>query len=50
MSAVTLGEPQAGVEITRERDPTKADVIETWIGRGAGLDNLLALDGACFRI
>jgi predicted nucleic acid-binding protein len=50
VSAVTLGELQAGVEITRERDPIKADQIETWIGRIAGLYNLLALDGACFRI
>jgi predicted nucleic acid-binding protein len=50
VSAVTLGELQAGVEITRERDPTKADEIEAWIGRIAGLYNVLALDGPCFRI
>jgi predicted nucleic acid-binding protein len=28
LSAVTLGELQAGVEITREQDPTKAAEIE----------------------
>jgi predicted nucleic acid-binding protein len=31
LSAVTLGELQAGVEITREQDPGKASEIETWI-------------------
>ena len=32
LSAVTLGELQAGVEIARERDPAKAAEIEAWIG------------------
>jgi predicted nucleic acid-binding protein len=50
MSAVTLGELQAGVEITRERDPTKAAEIEAWIGAIAGLYNVLPLDGPCFRV
>ena len=31
LSAVTLGELQAGVEITRRQDPTKAEAIEGWI-------------------
>jgi predicted nucleic acid-binding protein len=49
VSAVTLGELQAGVEITRERDPEKAAEIEAWIGRIEGLYNVLPLTGACFR-
>lgn len=49
VSAVTLGELQAGVEITRERDADKAAEIEAWIGRIAGLYNVLPLDGACCR-
>jgi predicted nucleic acid-binding protein len=49
LSAVTLGELQAGVEITRERDPAKAADIEAWIGGIAGLYNVLPLDGRCFR-
>jgi toxin FitB len=49
VSAVTLGELQAGVEITRERAPDKAAEIEGWIGRIAGLYNVLPLDGCCFR-
>ena len=47
--AVTLGELQAGVENTRERDPDKAAEIEAWIGQITGLYNVLSLDGACFR-
>jgi toxin FitB len=49
VSAVTLGELQAGVEITRERDSDKAAEIEAWIGRVAKSYNVLSLDGACFR-
>lgn len=49
VSAVTLGELQAGVEITRERDPIKAAEIEGWIGRIVALYNVLPLDGSCFR-
>jgi hypothetical protein len=49
VSAVTLGELQAGVEITRERDSNKAAEIEAWISRIAGLYNVLPLDGSCFR-
>jgi hypothetical protein len=41
VSAVTLGELQAGVEITREGDPYKAAEIEDWIARIAGLYNVL---------
>ena len=47
--AVTLGELQAGVEITRERDSEKAAEIETWIGQIAALHYVLPLDGRCFR-
>jgi predicted nucleic acid-binding protein len=33
LSAVTLGELRAGIEITRERDPQKAAEIGTWVDR-----------------
>lgn len=49
VSAVTLGELQAGVEITREQDFSKATAIEAWIEAIADLYNVLPLDGACFR-
>jgi predicted nucleic acid-binding protein len=50
LSAVTLGELQAGVEMTRERDPEKAAEIETWIDRVAQTWNVLPVDGRTFRI
>jgi predicted nucleic acid-binding protein len=50
LSAVTLGELQAGVEITREQDPEKASQIESWIDQVAQTWNVLPLDGQIFRI
>jgi toxin FitB len=50
LSAVTLGELQAGVEITREQDPEKATQIESWIDQVAQTWNVLPLDGRTFRV
>ena len=49
LSAVTLGELQAGVEITREQDPAKAAEIEAWIDQVAQTWNVLSLDGRTLR-
>jgi predicted nucleic acid-binding protein len=49
LSAVTLGELQAGVEITRERDPAKAAEIEMWLDRVAGSYNVIPMDVRSFR-
>ncbi len=49
LSAVTLGEIQAGIEITREQDPVKADEIEAWVDEVAGTWNVLPLDARVFR-
>jgi predicted nucleic acid-binding protein len=49
IAAVTLGELQAGVEITRENDPAKAAEIEAWIDQVAVTGNVIALDAAMFR-
>ena len=49
LSAVTLGEIQAGVELTREQDPTKAAEIEAWLALVAAAYNVLPMDGAAFR-
>ena len=46
LSAVTLGEIQAGVEITREQDAAKAAEIEAWLELVAGTWNVLVADGA----
>lgn len=50
LSAVTLGEIQAGIEITREQDPQKAGAIETWADQVADTYNVLAMDAATFRL
>lgn len=50
LSVVTLGELQAGVEITREHDPDKAREIETWIDQVAGAYNVLPMDARTFRV
>jgi predicted nucleic acid-binding protein len=50
VSAVTIGELQAGVEITRDQDPAKAHEIERWIDRLANAYAVLALDAPIMRI
>jgi predicted nucleic acid-binding protein len=50
LSAVTLGEIQAGVEITREQDELKAAEIEAWLERVASTYNVLSLDAPIFRV
>ncbi|MEX1203621.1 MAG: type II toxin-antitoxin system VapC family toxin [Dongiaceae bacterium] len=50
LSAVTLGELQAGVEITREQDAAKAAAIEAWIDDVEQTWNLLPMDGRAFRL
>lgn len=50
ISAVTLGEIQAGIEITREQDAAKADEIQAWLDQVSSAYNVLPMDAACFRI
>ena len=50
LSAVTLGELQAGVELTREQDAAKAAEIETWIDQVAETYNILPLDHRACRV
>jgi toxin FitB len=50
VSAVTLGEIQAGIEITREQDPAKASEIEAWLDQIIGSWNVLPMDTAAFRL
>ena len=49
LSAVTLGELQAGVEKTRTVDPPKAAEIEAWIDEIAASMKILPADGPVFR-
>ena len=49
LSAVTICEFQAGIEIMREKDQHKAAEIEAWLERVASTFNILAMDAQCFR-
>lgn len=49
VSAVTIGEIQAGIELTREQDPPKAAEIERWLDQVTGVYNVLPMDGPTFR-
>jgi len=50
LCAVTLGEIQAGIEMTREQDPLKAATIEAWADQVASAYNVLPMDSATFRL
>lgn len=50
LSAVTLGEIQAGIELTREQDAAKATEIEAWANLVAGSYNILPIDAQTFRV
>ncbi len=49
LSAVTLGELQAGVERLRRQDAVKARQIEVWVDQVAASYQILPMDRACFR-
>ena len=50
LSAVTIGEIQAGIEITREQDTAKAQHIEQWLDLVASSYNVLPMTVDIFRI
>ncbi len=49
VSAVTIGEIQAGIEITREHDATRADELEAWLDQVIDSFSVLPADGAAFQ-
>jgi toxin FitB len=49
VSAATIGEIQAGIELTRERAPEKAAEIESWLEQILQTHNVLFMDAATFR-
>ena len=49
LSAVTIGEIQAGIELTREQDAPKAQEIEAWLEMVAASYNVLPMDAPAFR-
>ena len=50
ISAVTLGEIQAGIELTREQDAAKAAAIEFWADQVADTYNILPMTAEVFRL
>lgn len=49
ISAVTLGELQAGIEIVRTQDPQKAESLAVWLDQIASSHEILPMEGRCFR-
>ena len=49
LSAVTVGEIQAGIEITREQDEAKAEELASWLDRVVAGYGVLPMDAAAFR-
>jgi predicted nucleic acid-binding protein len=49
LSAVTIGELQTGVELTRRQNTAKAAEIEIWVDQLAESFQVLPMDAQCFR-
>ena len=49
LSAVTIGEIQAGIETTRERDVAKAEELASWLDQVVAGYGVLPMDAAAFR-
>lgn len=49
ISAVTIGEIQAGIELTRAQDETKATEIEQWLELVSTSYNVIPMDASAFR-
>lgn len=49
LSAVTVGEIQAGIELTRNQDAAKAAELEAWLDLVALTYNILPMNGPEFR-
>ena len=50
ISAVTIGEIQAGIELTREQDELKAAELEQWLELVSVTFNIIPMDAAVFRV
>ena len=50
ISAVTIGEIQAGIELTREQDESKATELEQWLELVSGSFNVVPMDALAFRV
>jgi predicted nucleic acid-binding protein len=50
ISAVSIGEIQVGIELTREQDRKKADSLEHWLQQVSSAHNVLPMKGSTFRL
>jgi toxin FitB len=49
LSAMVVGEVQAGIELTRRQDPVKASEIEMWLSQVGATFQILSSDGEICR-
>lgn len=49
LSAVSLAEIQAGIELTRRQNPARAAELEAWLDAVSAAWNIIPLDGAIMR-
>lgn len=49
LAAVTIGELQAGIEVTREQDAGKASEMEIWLERVTQTYNVIPVETRIFR-
>ena len=49
MSAVTVGEIQAGIEITREQDAARAEELQAWLEQIVASTAVLLMDAPVFQ-
>jgi toxin FitB len=50
LSALTVGELQAGVEVTRRQDPDRAAELDRWVDWVLETLQVLPMDGRTFRV
>jgi len=50
ISAVSIGEIQAGIELTRAQDKKKAEILEQWLQSISNIHNVLPMTGSTFRL
>ena len=50
ISAVSIGEIQAGIELTRDQDKNKAASLETWLQQVSNAHHVLPMTGSIFRL
>ena len=50
ISAVTIGEIQSGIELTRTQDKKKAETLEQWLQSISNIHNVLPMTGSTFSL